>query len=213
MNRYDLQVHTEVSPCSEAAPADIVDAALDAGLTGIAITDHDTLDGYAAVERVAPPELTVIPGVEVTTTRGHMLALGVQTVPPRSDPVDVVADIHSQGGLAVMSHPFDRLRDHYTDDLDRLAERVDGAETVNSRCLLPRFNRSARSYAETHGLASVGGSDAHFPMEVGRAYTECQGDLFAAIRTGRTQPAGRGGYVSGHVATKASAIASWLSGE
>ncbi|WP_247000697.1 PHP domain-containing protein [Halosolutus gelatinilyticus] len=210
MRRYDLQVHTDVSPCSRNSPRDVVDAALDAGLDGIAITDHDTLDGYEAVAALAPDDLAVIPGVEVTTTQGHLLALNVSEVPPMADPLAVIDRVHDQGGLAILSHPFDSLREHYTADLEAIAKRVDGVEATNSRCVLPRFNRRARSFAESHGLAITGGSDAHFPMEVGRACTISDRPVLEAIRARATRTDGRGGYVSGHVATKLSDALSLL---
>ncbi|MFC4440085.1 MULTISPECIES: PHP domain-containing protein [Natrialbaceae] len=202
MKRYDLQVHTDASPCSRAAPRDVVSAALDAGLDGIAITNHDTLDGYDEVNSLASERLTVIPGVEVTTTQGHLLALNVSEVPPKADPLTVIDRVHEQGGLAILSHPFDSLREHYTGNLDGIAERIDGVEVTNSRCVLPQYNRRARSFAETHGLAATGGSDAHFGMEVGRAYTICDRPVLDAIRAGTTRASGRGGYISGHIATK-----------
>lgn len=202
MKQYDLQVHTNASPCSRASPGDIIDAALDAGLDGIAITDHDTLAGYDEVAERAPADLTVIPGTEVTTTQGHLLALFVETEPPKADPITVIDHVHDQGGVAILSHPFDRLREHYSTDLEMIASRVDAVETQNSRCLLPRFNRRAKEFADRHALAVTGGSDAHFPMEVGRSTTVCTGQLRDAIESRSTRTTGRGGYVTGHVATK-----------
>ena len=202
MKRYDLQVHTDVSPCSRAKPQDIVDAAQAARLDGIAITNHDTLDGVAEVEALAPEELTVIPGVEVTTSQGHMLALDVEKVPPKADPLTVIDHIHQQDGIAILSHPFDKLREYYSEDLEQIGKQVDGVEVLNSRCIFPRFNQTARSFAETYDIAVTGGSDAHFSMEVGRAFTECEQPILTAIREKATATGGRGGYLSGHVATK-----------
>ncbi len=204
MNTYDLQVHTDVSPCSRATPADVVHAAVTSGLDGVAVTNHDTLAGFDEVDTLAPRNLTVIPGVEVTTSQGHLLALDVDEPPPKTDPLTVIHAIHDQGGLAVLSHPFDRLREYYTRDLAEIAAHIDGVEVLNSRCILPRYNRMARAFAEKHDLAMTGGSDAHFPLEVGRAYTTCDQPLLDAIRDGTTHVAGRGGYLSGHVATKVS---------
>jgi hypothetical protein len=200
--QYDLQVHTDASPCSNASPEAIVDAAVESGLDGIAITDHDTLANVGAVAERAPQELDVVPGVEVTTTQGHLLALGVSTPPPRADPLDVIENVHEQGGRAVLSHPFDTLRQYYEEDLATIAAAVDGVEASNSRCVRPAFNRRAAAFAERHGLPTVGGSDAHFPMEVGRAYTLADRPVLEALADGETAPAGRGGYLSGHVATK-----------
>ena len=202
MKKYDLQVHTDASPCSRAAPADVVNAAVDVGLDGIAITNHDTLEGYDEVADLAPADLTVIPGVEVTTTQGHLLALYVDDEPPQSDPISVVEHVHEQDGIAILSHPFDRFREYYHTDLEAIASRVDAVEAQNSRCLLPRFNRRAREFAIQHNVAITGGSDAHFPMEVGRSTTVCDSSLREVIESTTTQTAGRGGYLSGHTATK-----------
>jgi len=202
MKKYDLQVHTDESPCSRASPEDVVEAALEAELDGIAITNHDTLEGFDAVNTLAPADLTVIPGVEVTTTQGHLLALNVNKAPPQDDPLTVIDAIHDQDGLAILSHPFDKLREYYTDNLDEIASVIDGVEVLNSRCLVPQYNQNARSFAEKHSLTITGGSDAHFPMEVGRAYTMSEEPIFDAIREGTTETGGRGGYFSGHVATK-----------
>ncbi|RRJ28861.1 PHP domain-containing protein [Halocatena pleomorpha] len=205
--RYDLQVHTDASPCSNATPQAVVEAAVNRGLDGIAVTNHDTLEGVSAVQAAAPSALRVIPGVEVTTSQGHLLALGVKTPPAPDDPLPVIERVHEQGGVAVLSHPFDRLREAYTTDLDAIAAAVDAVEATNSRCLLSWDNGRAQTFAQTHGLPRTGGSDAHFPMEIGRAHTAIDGDrpLLAAIRDGSTtalSPQGHGGYASGHVATK-----------
>lgn len=202
MRRYDLQVHTDASPCSRASPVDVVDAAVDAGLDGVAITNHDTLAGYDAVADLAPTQLTVIPGVEVTTTQGHLLGLYVDDEPPQADPVTVIEHIHEQDGIAILSHPFDQFRQYFNTNLEVIASHVDAVEVQNSRCLFPRFNRRAREYATQHNVAITGGSDAHFPMEVGRSTTVCNSQLREAIESTTTQTTGRGGYLSGHTATK-----------
>lgn len=200
--RYDLQVHTDASPCSGATPEDVVDASLAADLGGIAITNHDTLEGVDEATHHAPNRLDVIPGVEVTTTHGHLLALDVDAVPDGHGPRKVIESIHDMGGVAVLSHPFDRLRQYFDADLPEIAAAADGVEVTNSRCLRPAYNRQARRFADQYGLATTGGSDAHFPHEVGRAVTTCTGPLVPALRRGETDVEGRGGYVSGHVATK-----------
>ncbi|MFC4987387.1 PHP domain-containing protein [Saliphagus infecundisoli] len=204
IRRFDLQVHTNASPCSSTPPERVVAAAVDAGLDGIAITDHDTVANVKAVREAAPDALDVISAVEVTTTEGHLLALDIAEPPPQADPLTVVDHVHDQGGAAVLSHPFDSLRQYYQTDLKALADAIDGVETVNSRCIRRRFNERAAAFATAYDLPATGGSDAHFPIEVGRAYTTIEGDgsIVNAVRDGRTRPEGRGRYLSGHVATK-----------
>lgn len=202
MKRYDLQTHTDASPCSATPPEEVAAAAARAGLDGIVVTDHDTLANVDRVRAAAPDSLTVISGVEVTTTQGHLLGIDVAEAPPKTDPLSVIENIHDQDGLAVLSHPFDTLRQFYDRDLEAIAAAVDGAEVENSRCVRESFNRQARAFATHYGLPMTGGSDAHFPMEVGRASTEFSGTLDGAIREGTTTPCGHGRYASGHVATK-----------
>ncbi|NKE37885.1 PHP domain-containing protein [Natronococcus sp. JC468] len=202
--RYDLQVHTNASPCSSTSPERVATAAVDAELDGIAVTDHDTVANVEVVRETAPDTLDVISAVEVTTTEGHLLALDVSEPPPQADPLTVIEHIHDQGGVAVVSHPFDTLRQYYETDLAALANAVDGVEAINSRCVRRRFNERATAFATAYDLPTTGGSDAHFPMEVGRAHTVVEGDgtLADAIRDGRVRPSGRGRYLSGHIATK-----------
>lgn len=210
LRRIDLQVHTAASPCSSMTPSELVDAARERDLDAVAITDHDTVDAVRAVRKAAPDDLEVIPGVEITTEQGHLLGIGVDEVPPQSVDVFAAVDmIHDQGGVAILSHPFDRLRQAYNRNLDdygmaALARRVDAVEGVNSRCLLRVSNDKARAFARMHGLPCTGGSDAHFPMELGRAVTYAPVDvpIEEAIRHGPIGVEGRGGYFSGHVVTK-----------
>ncbi|SEA38146.1 hypothetical protein SAMN04488065_2897 [Haloplanus vescus] len=200
---YDIHVHTRVSPCSRNEPEDIIDRAVAAGLDGIAVTDHDSVQGGVDVATLAPPELEIIVGAELTTSQGHLLALGIDETPPvGTETLDAIQFVHDHSGVAVLAHPFDSFRQTYQADLEAIADAVDGVEVKNSRCLLTRFNTRAEVFADEHDLPVTGGSDAHFPMEVGRAVTRCEGPLLEAIRSGKSTAAGRDGYLSGHVATK-----------
>ncbi len=74
----DLHLHSVFSDGSET-PRAIIDLAVRAGLTAIALTDHDTLDGVAeAAAAAAAAGLTFVPGTELsvdwTTGPMHLLA-------------------------------------------------------------------------------------------------------------------------------------------
>ena len=76
--RIDLHTHSRASDGTQS-PADLVRAAVDAGLDVLAITDHDTADGWAeAVTAAEQTGLTLLRGMEVSTRyagRGvHLLA-------------------------------------------------------------------------------------------------------------------------------------------
>ena len=72
MSEVDLHVHTTASD-GKFSPAEIVHKADELGLTTIAITDHDTVNGIAPALAAAKafPRLRVIPGVEVSTDIPH----------------------------------------------------------------------------------------------------------------------------------------------
>jgi PHP family Zn ribbon phosphoesterase len=78
----DLHLHTVLSACAEIEmiPPLIVRRALALHLDVIAITDHNSADNVGAVmdaaASIANSELTVLPGIEVTTREeAHMLCL------------------------------------------------------------------------------------------------------------------------------------------
>ena len=84
----DLHVHTPASPDARpeafGSPENIVDAAISAGLDAIAITDHNTAAWCDSVAAAAHGrQLVVLPGVEISTTEGHLLAIWDEGTPSR----------------------------------------------------------------------------------------------------------------------------------
>ncbi|WP_029432661.1 PHP domain-containing protein [Blastococcus sp. URHD0036] len=63
--RIDLHTHSSVSDGTQT-PAELLATARDAGLDVVALTDHDTTDGWAAAARSRPAGLTVVPGMELS---------------------------------------------------------------------------------------------------------------------------------------------------
>ncbi|MFC2040760.1 PHP domain-containing protein [Chloroflexota bacterium] len=79
MSQVDLHIHSTASD-GLLSPAEVVRKAAQLGLTFIAITDHDSVNGIAPALEAAKtfPQLTVIPGVEVSTDipKGEAHVLG-----------------------------------------------------------------------------------------------------------------------------------------
>jgi hypothetical protein len=77
---------------------------------------------------------------------------------------------------------------------DHLLKNVDAVETRNGGAS-PEANRAAEVMAQRYGLPGVGGSDAHFLMQLGRCLTVFEGeigreeDLMREIRAGRCRAA------------------------
>jgi len=68
MSKVDLHIHTTASD-GRFSPAEIVRKSAELGLSVIAISDHDTVNGIAEALAAAEayPQLTVIPAVEINT--------------------------------------------------------------------------------------------------------------------------------------------------
>jgi len=195
VGKADLHVHTSHSDamCDVPQLLDYVESETDLDL--IAVTDHDGLSGaWEARERCAKGRyrFQVIPGMEVTTIEGHILALFVEEPPPSLRPVEeTLAAIHRLGGLAVVPHPFTWLtRGLGLRHLRRiLANRDDGVHVdaieVTNQTPAGRIGvrKARRLNRDEFGLAEAGGSDAHFLPVVGTAHTEFAGRTADDLRT------------------------------
>jgi predicted metal-dependent phosphoesterase TrpH len=182
----DLHVHTAASFDSIASPESVIRAAVERGLTHVAITDHDGIDGALAGREIAAriaPGLTVIIGQEVRTTSGDLIAAFLERSITRDvPPAEAIAEVRAQGGVVGIPHPFDRFRSSMlTDELMvSLAPLVDWVEVHNARIMVGDGNRRAARFAATHGLPGVAVSDAHSAMEIGVAYLAVDGDPSSA---------------------------------
>ena len=166
-------MHTHFSPDSEVSPERLVARCIKVGLSCIAVTDHNTTEGAAAVERIAP--FKVILGEEVATAEGEITGLFLkEAVPSGLGPVETAKRIKEQGGLVSLPHPFDRFRRGVINraSLDELVPFLDIVEGFNSRNNASGDNQKAQEFAKEHGLITTGVSDAHTTMELGRTYVE-----------------------------------------
>jgi predicted metal-dependent phosphoesterase TrpH len=172
----DFHCHTRFSRDSRLGEDDLIRLAIARGLTHVAVTDHNTVDGSLAVRaRVTElglgDQLHVIPGEEVSSADGEIVALFITETVPRGLSAEETADaIHAQGGLVSVPHPFDPFRRSHirADALERLAGsgRIDMIEVFNSRVTLGRHNEAAAEVAARHGIPGIAASDSHTGMEV-----------------------------------------------
>jgi predicted metal-dependent phosphoesterase TrpH len=149
-------------------------------LDGVALTNHD----YCV--DVAFDHLVSIPGIEVSTTAGHVLVVGPDppevTNPGGMDPTAVTALAHENGCAAIIAHPY---RNSTVRNVDAPFDAVE----INGKH--PRSSERVARLAHDRDVPLVGGSDAHYPVEVGRAYTVVDAEtltpdsVVSAIRDGR----------------------------
>jgi hypothetical protein len=186
-------------------PGELVDAAVNAHLDLIAVTDHDTMASVKEVqERGLGVGLSVVAGQEITTkgpAQTHVVGWFLEKPIKRGMSLeDTVAAIHDQGALAIIPHPFMPVYFGSIQPgmLRRLLERhhVDGIEMMFTVPIGARRRRQLdQFYARNRERlgAPIGGSDCHFGAhDIGRVLTAYEGDFRTAVKLRTTQPqAGR----------------------
>ncbi|WP_049926628.1 PHP domain-containing protein [Halopiger goleimassiliensis] len=154
------------------------------GLQGVATTNHDY---YTPLD--PPGDVETIPGIEITTDRGHVLVVGPdpprETEPGALTPAEAAELAHDRDCVAIVAHPFRNSTVRELEDVPFDAIEVNGKH--------PRSQPLVEELAESRDLPLVGGSDAHYPFEVGRAYTIVDADRLTpgavvdAVRDGRVR--------------------------
>lgn len=175
--KFDLHVHSIYSRDSATPVEKLVDKLHSADFSGFALTDHGTMDGVKKTKayiRQKKLPLEFIPGCEFKITEGEIIGLFLEEMIHTSDAGELIDSIHSQGGLAVLPHPFDSIRRSACPP-SRLPKetlrRLDGIEVFNARCGTSGPNKKASQFAQAHHFSKTGGSDAHFLFEAGAGYT------------------------------------------
>ena len=165
----DLHCHTSASFDSLASPAAVVHAAAARGLTHIAITDHERIDG-ALEAREQANGIKVIVAEEVKTAdQGEVIGLFIEEKIPRGMTLqETIDEIQRQGGLVYVPHPFDRM--HAVPDYEHMldvVDRLDAVEVFNPRVAFSAFNEEAARFAGKYRIAAGAGSDSHVVQGLG----------------------------------------------
>ncbi len=167
--KYDLHVHSKYSIDGYTEPEVIVKTAHKRGLSGVAVTDHNTIQGGLKAKEYETDDLKVIIGSEIETDRGEVIGLFLSEEIKSNTFPEVVQEIKDQNGLVIIPHPFDKIRGNGIKPTSEDVPLVDCVEVYNSRCLLERYNRQAYEFAQANELNVSAGSDAHFAKEIGKA--------------------------------------------
>ena len=173
--KADFHMHTYHSPDCGTPPQALARRAVRVGLTCIAVTDHNSIQGGLDVQRIAPTELKVIVAEEIKSTMGEITGLFLREPVPRGlPPEETCRLIKEQGGLVSIPHPFDRVRRSVLKQqaLDAILPYVDIVEVFNSRTPFLKDSLAALEFAKSHNLLAGAGSDAHHPWELGHVYVE-----------------------------------------
>lgn len=181
--RADLHAHTHASADCRTSVRRLLRAAHAAGLNVLAITDHDTVAAHDEAFRLAPAfGIQIIPGVEITTDGGtHVVAYFVRSLPPSNKLPDVLKWIQKQGGVSCLPHLYrsdtgllynHEQKGQFTKaEVTRILNQVDLIEGLNFKSAF-RGEPDGCALADTHAKVLLANTDAHYDLEVGKAFTE-----------------------------------------
>lgn len=172
----DLHVHTCYSFDSSLQPQGLLEVCRQRSLDGVAVTDHDRLEGAREFSRLLP-ELIVIPGEEVRTREGEIIGLFLkEEIPPGLSALETMERIREQGGVVLIPHPFDyvKLRRLKASQLLQMREMIDCIEGINGKPRYFHANERAKAFASKHGFLLTAGSDAHRKEDIGKIFTEME---------------------------------------
>lgn len=165
----ELHCHTNESDgiCSVN---EVVDAALSLELDFLALSDHFTNSQWAKLAPLVNKPIALLPSVEITSHHGHANLHGlkkwVDVFVDRSNWAmnQAADDVHKQGGLFCVNHPFSgelSWKDYQFDwgkaDLIEIYHNLEGA---NNNFHLPFWDYLLNN---NYRIIGVGGTDSHDP--------------------------------------------------
>jgi len=190
--KADLHVHTTYSKDSVITAKELVFYAKKRGLTAVGVTDHDQVEG--ALKIAKETDFLIIPGTEVSSLNGHILGLNVSERIPRGLSAGETVDrIHEAGGIAIACHPFALFKGSIG---KHASGKFDAVEAINASAFpFSRATQKANQLAERLWLPKVAGTDAHYALVIGQAYTLIDSEanveaMVKAIANGHCEPAG-----------------------
>lgn len=199
MYKMDSHIHSEYSPDSKSKIEDIIKIAESREIDIIAISDHNTVDGSKAAQKLTKDkEIFVMPSIEISALEGHIIGYGCQENIKRDlSATETIDLIHEQGGLAIIPHPYCFYRHGLLCKANYKDLKIDAIETKNARFIVGYCNNKAKKLSKKEKLPGLGASDAHYYKFVGDCYSkiDCEKDIdsvLKAIKKNKVDAFGKG---------------------
>lgn len=214
MGLADLHMHTIYSYDGTASVSAVLRRAHQIGLDVVAITDHDEINGaLEAVKLASHYGVEVIPGIEITTAEGDLLALFITEKVDAGLPlIDTILKVRELGGVCIAPHPMaggmgmkslsaksiiKALRNK------EAAKTLIGIETYNGTAIDRVSNHYAHLLASRLKISQTGSSDAHVLDTLGFGATEFEGrtaeDFLNALKNKTTKVKKRNEWSALHI--------------
>jgi histidinol phosphatase-like PHP family hydrolase len=182
--KIDMHVHTKYSKDNVSEPEAMIRAAIKNRLHGIVFTEHHSYLASSPIEALRKKYekyILILRGAEYSSAWGHLLIYGVKTddfnVEKYATAIDIITMVGKLGGVVIPAHPY---RDFTSEipfmkhimgnNIYKLKKYIPSLEGYNGRSFSIENSLSVRA-AKKIGVPFIGGSDAHYPREVGVAYT------------------------------------------
>ncbi|MCQ2053195.1 MAG: PHP domain-containing protein [archaeon] len=166
--KADLHVHTNYSSDGKSTPQQVLERCLEIGIGCIAITDHNEFRAFDDIKNNG--KIIVIPAEEVSSSKGHIIAFGIDRHIPRGMGIqETINAIHEAGGYAIAAHPY-----RWWSGIGKkntVMYNFDAIEALNARSIRSA-NIKSRKLAECIGKPVTAGSDAHSIETIGRGYVK-----------------------------------------
>jgi predicted metal-dependent phosphoesterase TrpH len=177
--KIDLHVHAqERSGCATIGEESQIQTALNAGLGGLAFTDHNRLvDPRRLAElnqKYAP--FRIFTGIEVDADREHWIVLGVADrllERPGWHYPELRDFVHWRGGFIALAHPFRHAPEVHV-DLDRFPP--DGIELKSFNTPV-KYETEIHALAERHNLVLMQNTDSHYTGQMGKYFNDFPGPI------------------------------------
>lgn len=177
---YDFHIHTrEYSDCSISSAEEMCQRAVEKGLAGIALTEHDVWWPLAGIRKLQDrfPELTIIRGIEYSCPEGHFLVFLPNhengDIPGWCSVLDLIPLVHNYGGIVIWAHPF-RFSPKWPSWLKHA--QPDGMEVTSSN-MHRQAEAMAKEVAADRCILTFRNSDAHDAFIIGRYGNEFDTNL------------------------------------
>lgn len=172
--KVDLHTHSYGSPDGGLSLEAYRSMLASCNLDYVAITDHNTVETAVEIQKkLGTLGRKIIVGEEITTIEGEIIGLYLtRTIPQKLSPEETIGQIHAQGGLVYIPHPFETVRSGISlETLKRILTTIDVIETCNGRAVFQDKSVLAKTLAVTHSIATAASSDAHGSRGWDRTYS------------------------------------------